>query len=231
MATITVGIDIGQKRDPTAIAVVEALRDEGPATTVAERYARRVIGVQDAAALGLAPVATAPGPWVFHVRFLERLPLGTSYPDVVARIVQIRVNLEMQHPNAAIAFRIDATGVGQPIVDLLDEAGILVEPVIFAAGDRLGEYEDPLRGGTWKRLGKAYLVSRLQVLLQTGRVLLPDTDEARALARELQDYEIHISEDSAFTAGAFKTGAHDDLVTALGLSVMEEPRPYGGIWF
>lgn len=45
-------------------------------------------------------------------------------------------------------------------------------------------------------IGKAYLVSRLQALLQGGRVHLPQTTEARALAEELLDYEIRVSEDA-----------------------------------
>jgi hypothetical protein len=48
---------------------------------------------------------------------------------------------------------------------------------------------------------------------------LPDSDEARTLAQELQDYEIRVSEDANDRYGAFKVGTHDDLVTALGLAV------------
>jgi hypothetical protein len=57
------------------------------------------------------------------------------------------------------------------------------------------------------------------VLLQTGRVHLPGTAEARALARELEAYEIRVTENANDTYGAFKVGTHDDLVTALGLAV------------
>ena len=53
MGRVTIGIDIGQKHDPTAIAVVEA-----------EQRA-------DA--------------WHFVGRLLERLALGTSYPEVAKR--------------------------------------------------------------------------------------------------------------------------------------------------
>jgi hypothetical protein len=73
-------------------------------------------------------------------------------------------------------------------------------------------------------VGKAYLVSQLQALLQQGKVKLPDTAEARELAKELLDYEIGVSESANVTAGAFKTGRHDDLVTALGLAVLRDPR-------
>ncbi len=37
---------------------------------------------------------------------------------------------------------------------------------------------------------------------------------------ELQDYEIRVDQDANDKYGAFKVGSHDDLVTALGLSVL-----------
>lgn len=65
-------------------------------------------------------------------------------------------------------------------------------------------------------------MSRLQALLQTGRIHLPETTEARTLAQELRDYEIRIDENANDTYGAFKVGTHDDLVTALGLAVQRD---------
>jgi hypothetical protein len=47
-----------------------------------------------------------------------------------------------------------------------------------------------------------------------------------AMKDELLDYEIRISEDANERYGAFKVGAHDDLVTALGLAVQDRrPEP------
>src|ERR1039457_1945602 len=45
--------------------------------------------------------------------------------------------------------------------------------------------------------------------------------QARALARELQTYEIRVNARAHATFGAFKPGTHDDLVTALGLATQE----------
>ena len=70
----------------------------------------------------------------------------------------------------------------------------------------------------------AYLVARLQALLQTGRIHLPGTAEAEVLAQELIDYEIRVDPDANDRYGAFKVGTHDDLATALGLAVQREPR-------
>jgi hypothetical protein len=52
---------------------------------------------------------------------------------------------------------------------------------------------------------------------------------------QLEVYEVRISDDARFSAGAFRTGAHDDLATALGLACLFEsdegrivrvPSPY-----
>jgi hypothetical protein len=69
---------------------------------------------------------------------------------------------------------------------------------------------------------------RLQALLQAGRLHLPRIDEAQALAQELLDYEIRVSEDANDRYGAFRVGTHDDLVTALGLAVQVNPP---SLWF
>jgi hypothetical protein len=81
-------------------------------------------------------------------------------------------------------------------------------------------------GTPWRpevQLGKAYLVSRLQTLLQSGRLHLPRTAEAETLARELLEFEIRVERDANDRYGAFRVGTHDDLVTALGLAVQRDP--------
>ena len=90
----------------------------------------------------------------------------------------------------------------------------------FTHGDRLTEN----RQAHTVSLGKALLVSRLQVLLQSRRVHLPRTMEARVLAQELLDYEIPVSEQANDTYGAFRVGSHDDQVTALGLAALAAER-------
>lgn len=78
-------------------------------------------------------------------------------------------------------------------------------------------------GGRTVSIGKAYMVSRLQTLLQGRRLHLPVTSEAIALTMELQSYQISVSERGHASFNA-RQGAHDDLVIALGLSVGSEPQ-------
>jgi hypothetical protein len=184
---LVIGVDLGKKRDPTAICVASA------------EY-RCKAGRDECH---------------FVVRHLERLRLGTPYPRVAERIVGIAAHARGRASDAPTIF-MDATGVGQPVVDLLREKApdVIVIGVLLTHGDQRS-HESPCE----VRLGKAYLVSRLQSLFQTGRLHLPKTAEAQALAAELLAYEIRVDENAHDRYGAFKVGAHDDLVTALGLLV------------
>jgi hypothetical protein len=107
------------------------------------------------------------------------------------------------------------------VVDVLRNAGVEAQlvPVYFTYGDRRVETNRLIT------LGKAWLVSRLQALLQSKLLHLPRTEESEALSEELLTYEIRVSEDANDKYGAFKVGAHDDLVTALGLAVQETRVP------
>src|SRR5205814_9069234 len=124
---------------------------------------------------------------------------------------------EIKEYRPHVTLYVDGTGVGQPVVDLLDAAGANPIGCYFTYGERRTQQ------GREVRLGKAWMVSRLQALAQTGRLHLPQTDEAEAARKELLDYEIRVDDDGHDTYGAFKTGRHDDLVTALGLAV-QKPR-------
>ena len=157
---------------------------------------------------------------MYVIRHLERLPLGTPYPAVAARVAAI-VAAVAQRTQAQPVLYVDATGVGLPVVDLMRDARVAarITPCWFNHGDRRTRERGEIT------IGKAFLVSRLQTLLQTARVHLPRTAEAEVLAAELLTYEIKVSENGADTYGAFKVGTHDDLATALGLAVQGNPRP------
>src|SRR5437016_741777 len=118
-----VGLDLGQSRNYSALAVVEraeVVLDGTDWVTYERRRERR-----------------------FRMRFLERVPLGTPYPDVVGRVRSVA-------RNEAIAGRctvvMDATGVGAPVLDLLRQAGLGcgIEPVILTGGER-----ESHAGGMW----------------------------------------------------------------------------------
>jgi hypothetical protein len=159
----------------------------------------------------------------YHIRYLSRIELGTPYPAVAKRVAEIVTNVRARQVGKLTVYA-DATGVGLPVVDLLKAAGVPVIPCLFNHGDKRKAEKDEHRVS----IGKAWLVSRLQALLASGCILLPKTEDAALLAEELINFEIRLSEDADFKAGAFKVGTHDDLVTALGLAVQDTTttRPF-----
>jgi hypothetical protein len=193
-----IGVDLGQARDYTAICVAEIEERGG----IVER---------DECGREWRKGSTIH----YNVRYLERLPLGTSYPDVVKRLVEIQQRL--MERGAFFAWWVDASGVGKPVVDMLRQAGVQCTPTYLTGGDQ----SRTERGNLY--LAKALLVSRLKVLLSTERVHLPNTPEAAALTSELLNFEIRVDEAAQATFGAFRVGSHDDLATALGLACWNEP--------
>lgn len=216
---VTIGVDIGQKIDPTAIVVCQATRR---ATGRMIRGASYGDGSFD---------QRRAFETVFEARSMVRMPLGTSYPAVAARIAEVAAGVRAYNPGGVyLTLVVDATGVGQPVVDILEGAlrgrGVRLCAATFTHGDRL----DGQIYNREVRVGKAYLVSRLQALLQTDRLRLPPQHpEAAAMARELADYEIRIDQDANDRYGAFRVGQHDDYVTALGLAVLADP-PGRQVW-
>lgn len=215
--SVQIGMDIGQKHDPTAIVVAEVRERPVPLPIARETH--------------------------YRIQRLERLDLGTAYPLVVAHLVKLlralhdrevalrakeyaaRTNrLDIRATRLPVDIFIDATGVGTPVVDMVAEA-LRAQPAserasVHALWFNHGDRYDTSTG----MLGKGYLVSRLQVLLQQRLMELPNASpDAEQMLRELQDYEIRVNEHANELYGAFAVGTHDDLVTALGLACLEDP--------
>ncbi len=217
---ICIGIDVGQLRDNTAISVAEVKQVH----TGRYHYTREpVLGHHDkngqwVSDKGADPVMVAE----YTIRNIRRLPLGTSYPDVAIVIAEMLCSPVFKGRKVRVLM--DVTGVGRPVYDdlrkeikLREEAkDTWLKPVTFSHGEHYNR--------TTGLLGKAYLVSRLQALLQGGRVHAPDTAEVRATLEELKVYEIKIDDKGKDTYGG-AIGKHDDLATALALSCLE--NPYG----
>jgi hypothetical protein len=93
------GLDLGQKRDYSALAVLDKstlYTDERDPVTYAFRTEVR-----------------------YALRHLERIPLGTDYVDVVQRVCRVAARREIRPFRLAV----DATGVGAAVVDLLRRGG------------------------------------------------------------------------------------------------------------
>lgn len=107
-----IGVDLGQRQDYTAIAVVQR-RSMYPGCPGERLHSIAVV----------------------HV---ERLPLGTLYTKVVERVKEI---VESCARRGACTLAVDATGVGAPVVDMLRGARLNCSffPVTITGGER-GHY-------------------------------------------------------------------------------------------
>jgi hypothetical protein len=145
------------------------------------------------------------------VRWLERVPLGTSYVDVAELVFRL-VRQWKQRGNCVVV--VDATGVGAAVLDMLRKRGFAecrVVPVMFTSGER-----ETFNIDRW-HVPKRDLVQGLAVLLEMGGLQVePMLAEAGALRRELSN----VRWVSAGGADLFGGGRqHDDLVMALALGV------------
>ena len=225
---VTMGLDLGQKRDFTALVVTELEQRDGTPHYTVRGLERLPLGTLypaivpqikrrfqqvEARAYDLAAERTRRrAAEVIELEQAKAADRGGRYylPDTK------ELERRMYQPSQIFLY-VDATGVGQPVLNMLTAEGLPAIGCYFNHGDRRAVQDNQII------IGKAWLVSRLQVLLQSGRIHLPRTAEADILAKELLDYEIRVSENANDTYGAFKVGSHDDLVTALGLAVQHEP--------
>jgi hypothetical protein len=146
-------------------------------------------------------------PPIFQVGHLERVPLGTPYPGIVAHVGRLLGKLP-----AGTELVIDITGVGKPVFEMFTYAGISPVGVFITAG------MTETRDGAICGVPKLTLVSRLQALLHEGRLkILRELAEADTLVRELQDFRVEFSAAGHLTFNA-RSGKHDDLVLALAVA-------------
>ena len=185
-----IGLDLGQRRDRTAFAILEvadiASQHRSAVTFAPERTTRRVI------------------------RHLERVPVGTPYPDVVEKAIRIAGKLANAAPTNLI---VDATGGGIPVADSLRQpaAKWRLAPVIISAG-----YRDTYVDGFW-RVAKQDLIGRLQLAFDFGEF---------QIEASLPETETLVQELTAMRGFERKRGrtieapgsAHDDLALALALA-------------
>jgi hypothetical protein len=205
-----VGVDLGQTSDPTAIAVLEHVTGVLDYNSEWERHTR----------LGTIPQKKSEQ---MFVRYLQRLPLGTSYPAIVQHVKDMFARPPLcghdDVPPAQLV--IDQTGVGRAVGDLFDESGIRPKAVkvTITAGDAVS-----FTGGS-HHVAKTHLISTVDALLHTGTLRIAAAlSEAGTMRDELKDFRRKLSDAGRATYAA-RTGAHDDLVLAVAIACWWATRP------
>jgi hypothetical protein len=191
MASYFVGVDLGQQRDFTAIAVVERAELPGEWDAGVWAYRKEV---------------------ALRLRYLERVALGTPYPEVADRVTEVMRSRKLAGHSQLI---VDGTGVGAPMVDLLRRE----EPArnMMAATITGGERESYSNG--YYRIPKRDLIVGLQVLLQDGELQIARRIPFREeLMAELSAMQVKVTAAGHEKYEAWREGTHDDLVFAVALA-------------
>jgi Terminase RNaseH-like domain len=192
-----IGLDLGQRRDHSAMAVVERVSRPRP--------------------YGEPEFVEA------RVRHVERIPLGATYPEVVEHVAAVTRAPELQGRCEVV---VDATGVGAPVVDLLRAARLECEvtAVKITGGEK--ENGRLSRGGGEFNVPKQDLFAAVQLLIEKGELRIArGLGELGALVEELVDVRRTTKANGRERMGADGHGEHDDLVIALALGCWKARRP------
>ena len=183
MDEFIVGLDLGQSRDYTALAVLQ-----------------RIAGASRAEAQ-------------YHLRHLERPPLGTLYTAIVERTRELLATAPLQGSRTPLV--VDRTGVGSAVTDMFTAAGLRPYAVTITGGEsvvRESQYH--------ARVPKRELVGLLVALFQSGRLkVAQELELAPALLDELLNFRVKVNLQTAHDSyEAWRESAHDDLVLATSLA-------------
>lgn len=218
----SVGVDLAQASDWTAISVVETQawfssdlyrqypwRDltpdawNSPAVMRPEAL-RLVVQSKD----NQWPAARPP----LHLRYLERMR-HEPYPKIVEHVA--RMLAEPPFAQCGYALVLDRTGVGAAVHDMFVAAGLRPVGVHIHGGDAVSR----VRGGY--RTPKRDLVGALQAVVQTGRLQIADGLElGPELRREAMNFKIKINPETAHDSYShWRETDHDDIILSTALSV------------
>ena len=222
------GLDLGQARDYSALAIIEEQ------LYIGEAWANEVLHQQDydkglsagwvspaaltsyqaGLALRLSDECGRPAEVPLAVRHLERFELGTKYTDVVEQVGRVVRSEPLRHMPAALL--VDKTGVGAAVLDSFTHARIGAVAITLHGGSSVTR--DPQRAGF--RVPKRDLVTVTQVLLQNGRLRVASSlPEAETLKRELLNFRVKIDPKTAHDSYEhWRESEHDDLVLAVSMA-------------
>ena len=208
MPAYLLGLDLGQAADYTALTIAEVR--EVPTGELHTDDAPKTIRHYD-------------------IRHLERFPLGTGYPEIVAAVVARCAALPAPGSHDLTPqLVVDATGVGRPVVDLLRDTQPRADvvPLTITGGDA------PAGGASgYQSVPKRDLASTLAVLLQAARLnFAPTLPDAAVLQQELLNFKVKLSAAGHDSYSAWRENQHDDLVLAAALACWWGERKSQWLW-
>lgn len=212
VASIRVGIHIAHILERSALCVTEAsLIDTGKT-----RGTPTDIGHVDEYGAWHGPKGVeAIMSTHYRAHHMQMLPYNVSYPDVAAHLVKL-FSSEM-FSGRRVHTLVNISDVGLPVwKDTKQRITAQCQDIqLFPVTFTLGETYNRSTG----KLGKAYMVSRMQSLLQEGCVRGPFTDEMKETCDALMSYNIKASENH----DDYRISTNEGLAVSLALSCLIDP--------
>src|SRR5919112_5709393 len=184
----SVGVDLGQANDFTAIAVLEktiAPPDTAMFSPVGESPSNRLV----------------EGRAVYDLRYLKRPKLGTPYDVIARRVADLICELEPQgsfNELGQVTLSVDATGVGRGICDMLGtefkRRGATSKGTpkvdfrrVSVTGSNTSLKRPTRTDGYWA-VPKKELVFPAVAAFQQGKIRIGKVADREALVNELKNY-------------------------------------------
>ena len=216
----SVGVDLGQANDPTAIAVLEktiASPETAMFSPVGEHAGNRLV----------------EGSTVFDLVYLKRPKLGTPYDVIARRVADLICELEPQGAFGElgqVTLSVDGTGVGRAVVDLLDaefkRRGATSKAVpkvdfrrVSVTGSQ-GSLKRPTRTDGYWSVPKKDLIFPAVAAFQQGKIRIGRVADRDALVNELKNYRSKVNISTGNLAfEPWRESEHDDLLFATCLAL------------
>ncbi len=213
-----VGLDLGQAADFTALCVVERLlppRESRPAWEPPPPVYSGTYNADGTARLGVQALYLPPADRreaTYHVRHLERLPLGTKYPAIVQRVQGLLGTPPLDVRRTPLV--IDRTGVGRAVTDMFEGGAVQPYAITITGGDQVSQE------GREFRVPKRDLVGVLVALFGGDRLrIAAGLAEGATLVNELLNFKVKINIATGNDSyESWRESTHDDLVLAVAMA-------------
>ena len=205
-----IGIDLGQANDFTAICVLKAQGPEVITEWSDSSGNHRTFRLKDGS------TSDEDQPLIYAIGRLDRWR-GIPYHETNERISAIVRRVDKP------TLIVDRTGVGRPVYDALQEAGLHPIGVTVHGGDKAthegNEYSVPKRD----------LIGAAQMALGSKRLkIAAKLTHAATLEKEVLAYRYKMTAHGQDTYGSWRESDHDDLLFAASLAVWFADRGTGG---
>lgn len=188
------GLDLGQAQDFSALSMIEQVE-----TVESPDLVERLPAHYEAR---------------YNLVHLQRFSLGTQYPLVVKRVKEILYNPGVEGNNKLI---VDATGVGQPVVEMFREKGVDPVSVTITGGTEVTKHPGQYEG---YNVPKRDLVSAIVRLLQGGRLKIAEGLKfGEKFEEEMQNFSYTLDKKTGHDSyESASSKVHDDLVLSVALA-------------